>query len=219
MKLYSSYLSPFSGRARMAVYAKGLPVEISYPPQEGLNSPEYLAINPMGKMPCLLTRDGVGLPESEVILEYLEDKFPEPSLRPASPEDRARVRLIARIGELYVGAPGGALFGQFDPAKRDQAVVDATMTKLHQGLAWLDQHLSGGDYAVGDTLTTADCSLTPTLFFLTVYAKAFDRPDLIDDHPKVKRYIETVRANPAAAKVWDEMTAAAAHWQATGQFS
>jgi maleylpyruvate isomerase len=218
MKLYSANLSPFSGRARLAIYAKGLPVEISYPPEGGLKSPEYLALNPMGKMPCLLTDSGLGVPESEVILEYLEDAYPEPSLRPASAEDKARARLLARIGELYVGAPGGGLFGQMNPATRDPAVVEAQFTKLHEGLTWLDHHLGDGDYAVGDSLTTADCSLVPTLFWLTAFAQVFDKPDLLDRHPKTRRYSESVRRHPAVAKVWDELAAAAAHFQATGQF-
>lgn len=219
MKLYSVNLSPFAGRARLAIYAKALPVEVSYPPAGGLKSPEYLALNPMGKMPCLVTDAGVGVPESEVILEYLEDAFPEPSLRPASAEDKARARLIGRIGELYVGAAAGPLFGQLDPAKRDAAVIDAQIEKLHQGLDWLSQQLGEGDYAVGDGLTTADCMVAPTLFWIHVFARAFERPDLLDRHPKVTRYTERVRRDPAVAKVWEELSAAVAHFQATGKIS
>lgn len=218
MKLYSANLSPFAGRARMAIYAKGLPIEIGMP-ATGLKSPEYLSLNPMGKLPCLAGEDGLALPESEVILEYLEDAFPQPSLRPAAAADRARVRLIARIAELYVAAPGGPLFGQMDPSKRDPAVVEAQMTKLHEGLAWLDHHLGDGDFAFGDGLTTADCTLVPTLFWLKVFAQVFGRPDLLDDHPKVKRYAEAILKHPAAAKVTGELAAAADTFRATGQIS
>jgi glutathione S-transferase len=218
MKLYSANLSPFASRARMAIYAKGLPVEIGLP-ETGLKSPEYLAINPMGKLPCFAGPDGLAVPESEVILEYLEDAFPEPSLRPVSPEDKARVRLISRIAELYVAAPGGPLFGQMDPSKRDPEVVEAAMKTLHQGLAWLDSHLTGGAYAFGKSLTTADCTLVPTLFWLKVFAQAFDRPDLLDDHPKVKAYAEAILKHPAAAKVTAELGGAARHYRETGQIS
>jgi glutathione S-transferase len=215
MKLYSANLSPFAGRARMSVYAKGLPVEIGMP-TTSLKSPEYLSLNPMGKLPCLACADGLTLPESEVILEYLEDAYPEPSLRPATPEGKARVRLLSRITELYVAAPAGPLFGQMDPSKRDPAVVDTQMAKLHEGLTWLDQHLGEGDFAFGDGLTTADCTLVPTLFWLKVFVQAFGRPDLLDDHPKVKRYAEVILKHPAAAKVTEEL-AAAAHFRTTGQ--
>jgi glutathione S-transferase len=216
MKLYSANLSPFASRARMAVYAKGLPVEISGPPEGGTRGEAYLAINPMGKMPCLVI-EGAGVPESEVILEYLEDKFPTPSLRPESAEDRARARLIARIGEIYVMNAGSALFGQMDPSKRDPAVVEAAMAKLHEGLDLLDQHLGDGDYAVGNALTTADCSLVPVLFWIDVFAKAFGRPDLLDRHRRTMAYIEKVRRNASAEKVWGELGHAVQHYQATGQ--
>jgi glutathione S-transferase len=55
-------------------------------------TPEFRALNPKAEVPVLV-HDGFVLPESTVIMEYIEDKFPEPALRPTSPEDRARMRL------------------------------------------------------------------------------------------------------------------------------
>jgi glutathione S-transferase len=99
MKLYSEDSSPFSAPVRVAVYAKELNIDIE-PPPGGLLSAKFHAINPVGTIPCLILDDGTALPESAAIMEYLEDKFPEPPLRPASPEATARVRLLQRIGEL-----------------------------------------------------------------------------------------------------------------------
>ncbi len=96
MKLYSANLSPYSARARLAIYAKGLDVEIA-PPPGGLKSPEYLALNPMGKAPSLELADGTVIPESEIVVEYLEDAFPARPLRPAKPADAARARVLARL--------------------------------------------------------------------------------------------------------------------------
>jgi glutathione S-transferase len=219
MKLYSANLSPFAARVRLAIYAKGLPVEISYPPQGGLKAPEYLALNPMGKMPCLVTESGAGVPESAVILEYLEDSHPQPPLLPASAEDRARTRLVSRITEVYLGPPGSALFGQFDPSKRDKAVVEAQFEKLDEALGFLERCMGDGAYAVGDKLTLADCTLAPNLFYLMVFSRTFDRPNLLAKHPKLARYLERVRKDPHVAKIWDELDKAFAHYAATGEFS
>jgi glutathione S-transferase len=217
MKLYSFNLSPYASRVRLAIYAKGLPVQISPPPEGGMKTPEYLALNPMGKAPCLLTDGGMGVPESTVILEYLEDWAPHPPLMPASPEDRARVRLIATIAELYVSGPGYVLFGHLDPSKRDQAVVDAQIAKLDEGLGWLGHHVGDGAFALGDSLTLADCHLAPILFYLPIMAGGVGRLDLLERHPWIAAYMVKALKHPAVAKVHGEMTAAFAHFRETGQ--
>jgi glutathione S-transferase len=219
MKLYSANLSPFASRARLAIYAKGLDIEISYPPAGGMKSPEYLAINPLGKAPCLQTPTGEGIPESYVILEYLEEVYPEPSLLKGTPEQRARIRLIARIADLYVMSVAQGLFGQMNPATRDQAVVDAQLEKLTQGLAWLECYLGEDGYAAGADFSIADCMLAPTLIWLPVFAQTFGRPGLMEGAPKLAAYAGRARAHPAVAKVWAEMEKAIGHYRETGQIS
>src|SRR5271168_1690578 len=123
MKLYQSYLSNFATRNRIAIYDKGLKVDFVDPPG-GLHSAEYQKINPLGKIPCL-DADGVIIPESEVINEYLEDKFPEKPLLPKSPEARAKVRLFTRYHEIYLEPPVRALwYGLLNSKTRDDNVVN-----------------------------------------------------------------------------------------------
>jgi glutathione S-transferase len=88
MRLYSENNSPFSAPVRVSIYAKGLEIEIE-PPPGGLLSARFHAINPLGTIPCLMLDSGEPLPESAAILEYLEDKFPNPPLRPEGAEARA----------------------------------------------------------------------------------------------------------------------------------
>jgi len=210
MKLYSSALSPFAARARMAIYAKGLPVEILSPPGGGLKSAEYLAINPMGKIPALVLDDGTVIPESDTIVEFLADAFPESGLRPKGAEAMAKARLIARVTELYIGGPGSALFGQMNPATRHTETVDVTFAKLHDGFNYLNVFMSDDAYAVGDTITTADCALVPILMFQGVFAMTFGKGDVIAPHTKVAAYWERVQKDPAAVRVLGEMQAAMA---------
>ena len=219
MKLYSANLSPFASRVRLALYAKGLDFETPRPPGGGLKSPEYLALNPMGKAPCLVTEEGLALPESTVILEYLEDAYPERPLLPKGAEDRARVRLAARIVEIYVAPHLGGLFGQMDPAKRDQAVADGHLDKLDEGLGWLDEHMTAEAFAMGDDLTLADCIMAPTLFYVSSIPAAFGRTDFMSKRKNLAGYLDRARAHPAVDKVLAEMEAAFKHYRETGQFS
>ena len=205
MKLISAGLSPYASRARLAIYAKGLDIEIVTPPGGGTKSPEFLALNPIGKVPALVLDDGSVIPESDTIVEYLEDAFPAPSLRPASAEDKAKARLLARIAELYLMAQGGGLFGQINPATRDQAVVDAAFEKLDETLAYLNVFMGPGPYAVGASLTTADCGLAPVMFFMGVFSQVFGRADLLTKFPKVAAYAAHLRTDPHVQKLYGEM--------------
>jgi glutathione S-transferase len=210
MKLYSANLSPYASRVRLAIYAKGLDIEIAAPVGGGMKSAEYLALNPIGKVPALVTDDGTVIPESETILEYLEDAFPTPSLRPASAEDKAKARLLSRIGDIYLMSQGAGLFGQMNPATRDQAVVDAAFAKLDESLGYLNVFMGPGPYAVGDRLTTADCSLAPLMFFMGLFGQVFGKSDLLSKHAKVAAYALHLRGDPHVKTVYAEMQEAMA---------
>src|SRR5262249_5028818 len=79
MKLYSMNGSHFASKCRIVIYEKGAPVDIVPIPGGDLQSPEYLKIYPMGKTPALAV-DGTIIGESEIINEYLEERFPNPPL-------------------------------------------------------------------------------------------------------------------------------------------
>ena len=219
MKLYTANLSPYASRVRLALYAKGLDFETPRPPGGSLKSPEYLALNPMGKAPCLVTDAGIALPESTVIVEYLEDAYPGTPLLPKGAEDRARARLVARIVEIYVAPPLGGLFGQLDPAKRDQAVADGHLDSLDEGLGYLDQHMASGAFALGADFSLADCVMVPTLFYVASIPAAFGRTDFLSKRKNLAGYLDRARSHPAVAKVLGEMTDAFTKYRETGQIS
>lgn len=218
MKLYSANLSPFAARARMAVYAKGLDLEIALPPG-GPKSAEYRALNPIGKIPALTLDDGTCIPESDTIVEYLEEVGGGAPLLPKDPAGRARARLLARIGEIYVMTPLQKLFGQGNPATRDHALVAAEMKTLDAGLAHLNVFLSGEGYATGPELTVADCQLVPTLFYVAAMAPMFGDQEMIERHEKVGAYFARAAQHPAAARVLEELRVALETYVKTGQIT
>lgn len=206
MKLYSNDLSPFTARARLAVYAKNLPVEVII--QRDTRSAEYLAINPMGRVPALVLDDGTVIPESDTIVEYLADAFPDAGLRPAKVADIARGRLLSRIAELYVMVSGRALFGQMDSKTRDDLAVANALVRMADGLAHLNAFMTGDRYAVGNVITTADCALVPMLTYVDLFGRVLGREDVLARHDRVDAYWARVRREPSAAKVIAEMHAA-----------
>ena len=216
MKLYNTMLSPFATRVRLAIYAKGLAVELMPYVEAGLKSPETLSKNPLGRVPALVLDNGDILPESDTIVEYLDDAYPAPPLRPATAEGKARVRLLARIGELYVMKPCEALFAQLDPATRDEAAVTLGFADVATNLGLLDHYLGAWPYAWGETLTTADCALMPVLFFVNGLCTMFGRPPLADGATKSAKYWTFMQTEPVLSRGVAEMAAGLAERMAGG---
>jgi glutathione S-transferase len=206
MKLYDLDHSPFAARVRMAIYAKGLPVAL-VPPPGGARSAEFRAINPVGLVPALALDDGTVIPESEVIVEYLEDRFPARPLRPDKAEARARARLLARIADQHLAAPLRSLF---EIAKGMAPAEAAAMLRgeVDRVLALIAGYLEGGSHAVGGRLTTADCALVPLLFFVARAAALFPGGAPFAPHPRLAEYWRAIAADPVAARVLAELDAA-----------
>jgi glutathione S-transferase len=214
VKLYQMDLSPFAARCRLQIYAKGLNIEFADPPG-GLGSDEYKRINPTGKVPALEV-DGSVLPESLVICEYLEDRFPDPALRPAADLDRARMRLLSQLADLYVMPPLTELFGQTDPKTRDAQVVSGKLDELHPRLDQLEGFLAPGPYAAGEKLSLADCTLMPIFFFATRLLPLLGDKDPLADRPKLASWWEAVQKHEAVRKVDAEMARALAEYLTSG---
>jgi RNA polymerase-associated protein len=92
MVLYSGTTCPFSHRCRFVLFEKGMDFEIR--DVDLYNKPEDISVmNPYGQVPILVERDLI-LYESNIINEYIDERFPHPQLMPGDPVDRARVRLF-----------------------------------------------------------------------------------------------------------------------------
>lgn len=208
MQLYGSDLSPFVIRVVMLANAKGLTLEREAPPG-GPKGPDYLKINPIGKVPALV-HDGLELAESEVICEYLEDLYLEPTLRPANAAERAGARLIARIVDLYLSPPLTALFAHLSPENRDQEIVDAAIADVSKSLGFIEAFLSGKDFAAGAQMSGGDCALVPVLFFVDRLLPMFDIENPLGHHPKLQPYWQRMQSVPAASEALSAMDAALA---------
>lgn len=207
MKLYSDDQSPFCAPVRAAIYAKGLDLSIE-PPPGGLKSEEYARASLTGTIPCLVLDDGSPLPESAVIIDYLEDRFPEPSLLPQGPEARARVRLLRAFAQDLTAAVVG-LFHDLQEGGGEAAKARAR-EKMERALGLLETSMSEDGFVAGSDFTLADCVLGPALQGVPVMGPLVGRPTLLEDHPRVAAYFGRVSQHPPVGRVLGEVQAALA---------
>jgi len=210
MKLYQTYASPFPTRVRLLLYAKGIEVEIVEPPgfhASTQNKGDYLAINPIGRVPTLVLDDGRALPESEVICEYLEDAYPVPSLRPADPWGRARMRLLSRICDFYLVMAMVPLFALSARSRRHWApdAVSAAVGKVAEALGYLETYIGEDGYAVGGRLSQADGAIVPQLVLAGEWIpQVFGAADPMAGLPKLTAYWAAIQGDPICARLLTE---------------
>jgi glutathione S-transferase len=141
--LYTADRCPYAARARITLAEKGIAYEAVEIDLD--DRPAWLyEKNPLGKVPVLEEDEGLVLPESEVIMEYLEERFPEPALWPADPAERALARLWLqrfddRLGDAYYAARRGD--------GREQ--LDAKVVGLDDALE-VQPYLTGREYGLAD---------------------------------------------------------------------
>lgn len=214
MKLYQAFWSPFPTRVRLVLYYKGIDVEMIEPPgftDNTVSKGDYLKLNPLGRVPTLVLDDGTALPESEVICEYLEDAFPTPSMRPADPVERARMRLISRLSDVYVVMAMVPLFSYSAQRRpdRDQAKVERAVEEVAVALGYIEHYIGEDGYAVGTSLTHADGTLLPVLQLASEWApRVFGTSNPLPDLPKLDRYWSAIQKDELAARVLGETRSA-----------
>jgi glutathione S-transferase len=223
MQLYQTYTSPFPTRVRLCLYAKGLEAQIIEPP--GFHATreskgDYVRINPLGRVPTLITDAGQALPESEVICEYLEDAYPDPPLLPADPWGRAQVRLIARLCDVYLVMAMVPLFTASGQSRKrwDRPAIDRALAAVDTALGYIEAYVGEGGYAVGDRLTWADGALVPQLMLAYEWVPAlFGAPSPLGRHPKLAAYWAAVANDPIVARLLRETRDAVAQEQANAR--
>ncbi|MCW2309462.1 maleylacetoacetate isomerase [Rhodobium gokarnense] len=186
MKLYSYYRSSAAYRVRIALALKGLsydyrPVHLVAGGGEHL-TPEYAAINPQKRVPTLELDDGTCLIQSLAILEYLDERYPEPPLLPTDAETRAKCRAIAAIigCDIHPLNNSSTLAYLKGPFGQDQDAVTTWYAHwVHQGFSAIEQLLGEAPFCFGEAPGMADLYLVPQVF----NARRFKVP--LDAFPKI----------------------------------
>ncbi|WP_262297270.1 glutathione S-transferase family protein [Microvirga sesbaniae] len=213
MKLYSGPVSLFSRKVEIALHEKGLAFEqilVPFTQTAGYSpkNPDVLAVNPKGQVPVLVDGD-LSLYDSTVILEYLEDAYPDPALYPKSPAARARCRLFDVFGDEVMLAPLRFLMHRTEPKPDDLERWHAKEAKAREAepvlaghFAELDRALRSRDYLCG-AFSAADIAVFMPVF----WTRRLGGPSL-RGHEALAGWYARLGARPAFAQVVSEILAA-----------
>ena len=187
MVLYSGTTCPFSQRCRFVLFEKGMDFEIR--DIDLYNKPEDIAnMNPYGQVPILVERDLV-LYESNIINEYIDERFPHPQLMPADPIMRARTRLFLCHFEKELFTHVSTLESRQQP---DSAAQDAARRSIRDQLTQLAPMLAKNKYMLGEEFSMLDVAIAPLLWRLDHYGI-----ELPKNAAPVQKYGERLFSRPA----------------------
>jgi glutathione S-transferase len=204
MKLFTGDLSPYSAKVRMQIYAMDIADDIEFELPASFYLGKLAEKSPIGRIPVLEVDDGI-IPESEVIAEYLDDLYPDKSLGGKTPRERAEVRLLSRIADIYLMNNIFMVLPQIPRKTRVDAIRDLLIGQVVRGMGALERHISDEQYAAGDTLTRADCTLVPALWLCENTVPRLDVDNPIVATEKVAAYWARIQVNPFAEKILGEM--------------
>ncbi len=162
--LYEHPLSPYARKVKIALWEKALPFESRVLDLFAQVPPDFAATSPRLEVPTLVD-DGLTVFDSTIIVEYLEDRYPEPSLRANDPADRARARMLEEVADTQLEAALWALaevrfFGRATGEKAAEMTA-AAATVIGRHLDRLERALAGRDYLNGTRFGLGDIAHIP----------------------------------------------------------
>ncbi|GAA4325082.1 glutathione S-transferase N-terminal domain-containing protein [Pigmentiphaga soli] len=188
MVLYSGTTCPFSQRCRFVLFEKGMDFEIR--DVDLYNKPEDIAVmNPYGQVPILVERDLV-LYESNIINEYIDERFPHPQLMPADPVMRARARLFLFNFEKELFVHVSTLESR--ESRSDEKALDQARSLIRDRLAQLAPMFLKNKFMLGEEFSMLDVAIAPLLWRLDHYGI-----ELPKNAAPLQKYAERIFSRPA----------------------
>ena len=206
---YDAGLSPFAQKVKMGLIEKKLPFDHRL---ADLAAPtaDFLAASPRREVPALVDED-FAVFDSTIVLEYLDDKWPEPRLLPKSPAERARVRMLeelcdSQLEAIIFGMTEIILFKRAD-GEVAKSILDRGKNDVRTMLGWLGHQLGTRVWFNGDDFGIGDIAVLPYMNSINLYklgpepgtplAAWFDRAR---QRPSFQRCVDDAKAEVAAFK-------------------
>ena len=188
--------SNYYNKLKFALLEKGVPFdeELAW---VGETDP---ACSPLGKVPYLKTEHGP-LCESAVMMEYIEDRYPQHPLRPADPYAAAKVRELVTFIELHLELVARNLYPEaFFGGKVSDSVKETSLALLEKNARALGQLARFAPFVAGETLTMADCAAVVHLPLVSGASKILYGKDVLADLP-VRDYLKRMGERASLQKV------------------
>jgi glutathione S-transferase len=203
LRLYYHPLSSYCHKVLIALYENDTRFEpVSVNLGSETERAALLKLWPVGKFPVL--RDdarNLTVPESTVIIEYLDRHYPGATqLIPSDAEDARQTRLRDRFYDLHVHEPMQKIVGdRLRPeGKKDPHGVEEAKNRLKTSLGMIDSEMATRAWAMGETFSLADCAAAPPLFY------ANEVMPFGTTHANVAAYLGRLKARPSYARVLKE---------------
>jgi len=166
LKLYDHPLSPYAQKVKIALREKGQAFETLTPGGLGAGGAagEFIEANPRAEVPALV--DGaVRIFDSTIILEYIEDRWPDPALLPKTPAERARVRMLEEAMDTHFEAINWGL-SEIRWFRRAEGELERTLlaraaSQTRRWFAWLEAQLADRAWFNGDDFGWGDLAVAP----------------------------------------------------------
>jgi RNA polymerase-associated protein len=190
MVLYSGTTCPYSHRCRFVLFEKGMDFEIR--DVDLFAKPEDIALmNPYNDVPILVERDLI-LYESNIINEYIDERFPHPQLMPGDPLARARVRLFLLNFEKELFAYVNIIENRANGPKPTDKMLEKARNQIRDRLTQLAPIFLKNRFMLGDDFSMLDVAIAPLLWRLDFYGI-----DMSKNAAPLLKYAERIFSRPA----------------------
>ena len=203
LTLYFHPLASYCHKALIALYENDTPFKAQNVDLSNANErAALLTLWPIGKFPVL--RDDARnqtLPESTIIIEYLDRHYPgHTRFLPADADLALQTRLSDRFYDLYVHEPMQKIVGdRIRPqGERDPHVVEEARARLKTSYGMIDREMATRTWAIGDAFSLADCAAAPALFY------ANEVFPIGEEQVNARAYFDRLKARPSYARVLKE---------------
>ena len=211
MEIYGAIFSPYCARVALTARFKGIKLNFKPTPGGGYKSPEYLKLNPLGKVPAV--KDGkTVIYESGVIVEYLDAKHKKKPVVPKNAKAAAEARMIASVVGDYVHNSVSKLFPLMGP-NPDKTALDAAFAEITKYLDIAEQVIAAKPFAAGAKFTIADVYALPALGFASMFMPMFGVAKPLGAHKKLARYMAKAKKHKVMGAVLKDMGESFKAWQ------
>lgn len=215
MKLYYYPLSTYSQKVLIACYEKS----VEFTPElvflfDEAQREAYRTIYPLGKIPLLVLDDGHWVPESSIIVEYLDTHYSDgPKLIPDDADLSRQVRFKDRMYDLYLNEPVTALiFESWKPEpERNQELIARSRSRIAVMYDFMEMNLAKQTWTNGEAFSLGDCAAAPPMFYAQEVAPFDARPNIVaywqrlQERPSIRRVLD--EAAPYLAKIQESRSA------------
>ena len=209
MKLHYNPISTYSQKVLIGLYEKGIDFEPEIVNLMDADArAQYREVYPLGKIPCLQLEDGHIIPESSIIMEYI-DPLAEPTLIKGDADETRRIRFNDRMFDLYLNDPVVTLLFQGMKPESDQDPERIEKARFHIATmySFMENEFGKQNFANGEEFLMSDCAAAPGMFYAEQVAPFAEHKNISAYWERLKSRASIQRTHEEAAPILERMLA------------